>query len=43
MTNQANTQAAAATTDELPGEQQVVDYLLQHPDFFIPTLNYSMN
>lgn len=34
MTNQANTQAAAATTDELPGEQQVVDYLLQHPDFF---------
>ncbi len=34
MTNQANTQAAAATTDELPGEQQVVDYLQQNPDFF---------
>lgn len=34
MTNQANTQAATETTEALPGEQQVVDYLLQHPDFF---------
>lgn len=34
MTNQANTQASATTTDNLPDEQQVVDYLLQHPDFF---------
>lgn len=46
MTNQANTQAKSSEADEttaqLPDEQQVADYLIQHPDFFLsnaPLLN----
>lgn len=46
MTNQANTQANSTedggSIAQLPDEQQVVDYLIQHPDFFLsnaPLLN----
>lgn len=35
MTNQANNQAEKTEENSLPDEQQVVDYLMSNPDFFL--------
>ena len=35
MTNQVNNQAEKSPTVELPDEQQVVDFLMENPDFFL--------